>query len=142
MIYRNSKGKFISKEEWLSLQPKENKKTMNNSRRKKPTQTAELNTPQEQVISKVDIKEGTQVVEVNAEFDAASFINFKQAVEKLDSYEEKHVDFDKEYKRKVTEFEEKFTEKLVPQDKVIQEKLKEPIKTPGFFTTWFKKWGF
>jgi hypothetical protein len=139
MIYRNSKGKFISKEEWLSLQPKEeSKKTMNNSRRKKHTQTAELNTAE--VISKVDIKEGTQVVELDAEFDAASFINFKQAVEKIDSYEEKHVDFDKEYKRKLTEFEEKFTEKLVPQDKVIQEKLKEPIKTPGFFISWFKKW--
>ena len=119
MIYRNSKGKFISKEEWLSLQPKEeNKKTMNNSRRRKAKQTAaELNA--EQVTSQSEIAEGTQV----------TFL--------LGS------DFDLEdYKQRVEEFERSMEEEDIPQDKIIQEKLKEPIiiKTPGFFTTWFKKW--
>jgi len=74
MSYRNSKGKFISKEEWLSLQPKENKIIMNNSRRRKHTQTAELNAPQEQVV--------TEVVEVGADFD-------------VDTYKEKVAAFEK-----------------------------------------------
>jgi uncharacterized membrane protein YkoI len=116
MIYRNSKGKFISHQEWLYLQIKE-KETMNNSRRRKHTQSAaELNA--EQVSSKVEIAEGTQVLKLGADFD---------------------VD---EYKRKVEEFEKSMEDAFIPQDKVIQEKLKEPvvIKTPGFFTTWFKKW--
>jgi hypothetical protein len=116
MIYRNSKGKFISKDEWLSLQPKE-KQTMNNSRRRKHTQSAaELNA--EQVTSKLEIVEGTQVVDLNIPFD-------------LDHY-----------KQRVEEFEKSMEDEDIPQDKVIQEKLKEPIvvKTPGFFITWFKKW--
>lgn len=117
MIYRNSKGKFISEQEWLYLQLKENKKTMNNSRRRSSKQTAaELNA--EQVTSKSEIVEGTQVVDLNIPFD-------------LDHY-----------KQRVEEFERSMEEEDVPQDKIIQEKLKEPviIKTPGFFTTWFKKW--
>ena len=118
MIYRNSKGKFISHQEWLYLQIKE-KETMNNSRRRKHTQSAaELNTPQEQVVAKSEIAEGTQVVDLNVPFD-------------LD-----------DYKLRVEEFEKSIEDAFIPQDKVIQEKLKEPvvIKTPGFFTTWFKKW--
>ena len=116
MIYRNSKGKFISKDEWLSLQPKE-KQTMNNSRRRKHTQSAaELNA--EQVTSRLEIAESTQVVDLNVPFN-------------LD-----------DYKLKVEEFEKSMEDAFIPQDKVIQEKLKEPVvvKTPGFFTTWFKKW--
>ena len=74
MSYRNSKGKFISKEEWLSLQPKENKIIMNNSRRRKHTQTAELNAPQEQVV--------IEIVEVGADFD-------------LDAYKERVAAFEK-----------------------------------------------
>ena len=112
MIYRNSKGKFISKEEWLSLQPKENKKTMNNSRRRKAKQTAaELNA--EQVTSKSEIAEGSQVT-----FLLGSDFN-------LD-----------EYKKKVMEFEKSMEEEVVETE---EEKV-EPTKTPGFFTTWFKKW--
>lgn len=117
MIYRNSKGKFISKEEWLSLQPKENKKTMNNSRRRNSKQTAaELNA--EQVTSKSEIVEGTQVTPLGSDFDL------------------------EDYKQRVEEFERSMEEEDIPQDKIIQEKLKEPviIKTPGFFITWFKKW--
>jgi hypothetical protein len=118
MIYRNSKGKFISKDEWLSLQLKE-KQAMNNSRRRKHTQSAaELNAPQEQVTSKLEIVEGTQITSLGSDFD-------------LD-----------DYKLRVEEFEKSMEDEDIPQDKVIQEKLKEPIviKTPGFFTTWFKKW--
>ena len=113
MIYRNSKGKFISKEEWLSLQPKENKKTMNNSRRKKYNQPAkELNA--EQVTSKSEIAEGSQVT-----FLLGSDFN-------LD-----------EYKKKVMEFEKSMEEEEVVD---IEGEEVEPTKTPGFFTTWFKKW--
>jgi hypothetical protein len=116
MIYRNSKGKFISKDEWLSLQPKENKKTMNNSRRRKPTQpAAELNA--EQVTSKSEIAEGTQVVEVGADFD-------------LDAYKERVAAFEKHMEEyNINSIEEEIVEE-------------EPTKTPGFFTTWFKKWIF
>lgn len=112
MIYRNSKGKFISKEEWLSLQPKENKKTMNNSRRKKYNQPAkELNA--EQVTSKSEIAEDTQVIPLGSDFD-------------LD-----------EYKKKVMEFEKSMEEEEVVD---TEGEEVEPTKTPGFFTTWFKKW--
>jgi hypothetical protein len=113
MIYRNSKGKFISKEEWLSLQPKEeNKKTMNNSRRRKSKQTAaELNA--EQVTSQSEIAEGTQITSLGSDFD---------------------ID---EYKRKVEEFEKSMEEEEVVE---TEEEEVEPTKTPGFFTTWFKKW--
>lgn len=112
MIYRNSKGKFISKEEWLSLQPKENKKTMNNSRRKKYNQPAkELNA--EQVTSKSEIAEGSQVTFLlGSDFD---------------------VDV---YKKRVEEFEKSMEEEVVE----TEEEEVEPTKTPGFFTTWFKKW--
>ena len=117
MIYRNSKGKFISKEEWLSLQPKEkSKKTMNNSRRRKHTQTAELNAPQEQVVVKSEIAEGTQVLKLGADFD---------------------VD---EYKKRVEEFEKSMEEEVESIEVPVKEET--PTKTPGFFTTWFKKWGF
>ena len=113
MIYRNSKGKFISKEEWLSLQTKENKKTMNNSRRRKAKQTAaELNA--EQVTSKSEIAEGSQVT-----FLLGSDFN-------LD-----------EYKKKVMEFEKSMEEEEVVD---TEKEEVEPTKTPGFFTTWFKKW--
>ena len=105
MIYRNSKGKFISKDEWLSLQPKENKKTMNNSRRRKHTQTAELNAPQE------------QVVEVGSDFD-------------LDAYKERVAAFEKHM--------EEYNIHSI-EEEVVEE---ESTKTPGFFTTWFKKWIF
>jgi hypothetical protein len=118
MIYRNSKGKFISKDEWLSLQPKENKKTMNNSRRRKHTQTAELNAPQEQVTSKSEIAEGTQVVEVGSDFD-------------LDAYKERVVAFEK--------YMEEYVNKPIAKEEEVEE---EPTKTPGFFATWFKKWIF
>ena len=112
MIYRNSKGKFISKEEWLSLQPKENKKTMNNSRRRKPTQpAAELNAPQEQVV--------TETVEVGADFD-------------LDAYKERVAAFEK--------YMEEYVNKPIAKEIEVEEE--EPTKTPGFFTTWFKKWIF
>lgn len=114
MIYRNSKGKFISKEEWLSLQPKENKKTMNNSRRRKAKQTAaELNA--EQVTSKSEIAEGTQITPLGSDFD---------------------VDV---YKKRVEEFEKSMEDEEV-EDTISEEEEVEPTKTPGFFTTWFKKW--
>lgn len=113
MIYRNSKGKFISKEEWLSLQPKENKKTMNNSRRRKSKQTAaELNA--EQVTSKSEIVEVSQVtLLLGSDFD---------------------VDV---YKKRVEEFEKSMEDEEVVEN---EKEEVEPTKTPGFFTTWFKKW--
>jgi NADH:ubiquinone oxidoreductase subunit D len=115
MIYRNSKGKFISKEEWLSLQPKEkSKKTMNNSRRRKHTQTAELNAPQEQVVAKSEITEGTQVLKLGADFDVDA------------------------YKKRVEEFEKSMEEEVESIEVPVKEET--PTKTPGFFTTWFKKW--
>lgn len=124
MIYRNSKGKFISKEEWLSLQPKENKKTMNNSRRRKAKQTAaELNA--EQVTSKSEIVEGTQVVGLK-EFGILA----------LDPIEGSDFDVDV-YKQRVEEFEKSMEEEKVVE---TEEEEVEPTKTPGFFTTWFKKW--
>ena len=116
MIYRNSKGKFISKEEWLSLQPKEeNKKTMNNSRRRKAKQTAaELNA--EQVTSQSEIAEGSQVTFLlGSDFD---------------------VDV---YKKRVEEFEKSMEDEKV-EDTISEKEEVEPTKTPGFFTTWFKKW--
>lgn len=125
MIYRNSKGKFISKEEWLSLQPKENKKTMNNSRRRKSKQTAaELNA--EQVTSKSEIVEGTQVVGLK-EFGVLA----------LDPIEGSDFDVDV-YKKRVEEFEKSMEDEEV-EDTISEEEV-EPTKTPGFFTTWFKKW--
>jgi len=84
MSYRNSKGKFISKEEWLSLQPKENKIIMNNSRRRKHTQTAELNVPQEQVV--------TETVGVGADFDVDAYKEKAAAFEKyMEEYYSKDV---------------------------------------------------
>lgn len=125
MIYRNSKGKFISKEEWLSLQPKENKKTMNNSRRRKAKQTAaELNA--EQVTSKSEIVEGTQIVGLK-EFGVVA----------LDPIEGSDFDVDT-YKKRVEEFEKSMEEEEV-EDTISEKEEVEP-KTPGFFTTWFKKW--
>ena len=139
MIYRNSKGKFISKDEWLSLQSKENKKTMNNSRRRKPTQLPEVTVTEK--LKELDkseewqgesgtldkskytegldpyIKEGTQVVEVGADFDVDA------------------------YKERVEAFQKQLEEYYIS---VVKEEVKEeePTKTPGFFATWFKKWIF
>lgn len=148
MIYRNSKGKFISKEEWLSLQPKQNKQMSNNKRKRTKKQVQPiiqeeaLNPKFVETINKIEesldkteewvgesgfyssvgnkeeVKEGTQVVELGSDYDV-----------------------DTSYKQEVVELEQSIEEAFnVLQDKVIQEKLKEPIKTPGFFTTWFKKW--
>lgn len=133
MIYRNSKGKFISKEEWLSLQPKENKGMNDNNKRgnrrtpklANPLQEEQLNQKFVETINNIEdrlnslnkgkeIAEGTQVTPLGSDFD-------------LD-----------EYKRKVEEFEKSMEEEEV-EDTISEEEV-EPTKTPGFFTTWFKKW--
>ena len=126
MTYRNSKGKFISKEEWLSLQPKK-QEIMNNNKKKRFKKTPQV----EDVIIQMDnseewvgesgkfeIKEGTQVVDLGSDFDV-----------------------DKNYAQKVIEFVrsiESDLESIQNYDKALEN---IPVtKTPGFFTTWFKKW--
>jgi hypothetical protein len=108
MIYRNSKGKFISKDEWLSLQPKENKKTMNNSRKRKPTQpAAELNAPQEQVV--------TETVKVGSDFD-------------LDVYKERAAAFEK--------YMEEYVNKPITKEEVEEEPTKTPGFFATWFKKW------
>lgn len=107
MSYRNSKGKFISKEEWLSLQPKENKIIMNNSRRRKHTKTAELNAPQEQVV--------TETVEVGADFD-------------VDTYKEKVAAFEKTL--------EEYSKPIAKEVEVVEEPTKTPGFFATWFKKW------
>jgi hypothetical protein len=57
----------------------------------------------------------------------------------------KETSFDEFYKQGVIDFEksiEEAMEESVPKEVVIQEKLKEPVKVRGFFSTWFKKWSW
>jgi len=135
-VYKEN-GSFVSKKLFEEQEKMEKSKKRNN--RKKPKAIIQ------EVVSEslTDVSTETQIVELDKseEWVGESGI---VGIEVKTEEGSKNVSFDEVYKQGVIDFEQSIQEEIetpiIPQDKIIQEKLKEPIKTKGFFETWFKKW--
>lgn len=136
-IYKYEDGKFASRalyEEQQKVKPKRKKKVpivqpVIQEEDLNPVFVETIKTIEDN-LTKQEVKEGTQIVELGSDFDVD-----KEWQAEVGTFNKDVVEFEQSIEKA---FEEPTVE--IPQDKVIQEKLKEPVK--GFFSTWFSWWNW